>query len=159
MPPGNGITFSPFGQKLTMMTDHFIPPSAEVILTVPFHDVDPGQMAWHGHYVKYLEIARCALLDRIDYNYQQMSDSGYFWPVIDMHLRYIKPARFQQQLRVKASLAEWENRLLIKYQITDADNGGRMTKATTVQVAVRISDGELLLASPTILMHKLGLVT
>lgn len=37
--------------------------TAEVEMTVPFHDVDMMEVAWHGHYVKYFELARCALLD------------------------------------------------------------------------------------------------
>ncbi|MGZ5781545.1 MAG: acyl-CoA thioesterase, partial [Burkholderiaceae bacterium] len=61
---------------------------AEVELQVQFFDLDPMEIVWHGNYVKYLEIARCALLDSIDYNYVQMKESGYAWPIIDMHLRY-----------------------------------------------------------------------
>ena len=38
----------------------------ETIIEVPFHDVDVMRVAWHGHYVKYFEIARCALLDKIE---------------------------------------------------------------------------------------------
>ncbi len=49
---------------------------AEVVIEIPFHDVDVMSVAWHGHYVKYLEIARCMLLDKIDYNYPQMRESG-----------------------------------------------------------------------------------
>lgn len=52
-------------------------PSAEICLTIPFHDVDMMQIVWHGHYVRYLEIARCALLDELDYNYNQMRESGF----------------------------------------------------------------------------------
>jgi acyl-CoA thioester hydrolase len=139
------------------MSQTFSPPSASVIVEVPFHDVDSAQIAWHGHYAKYLEIARCALLDCFDYNYLQMSDSGYFWPVIDMHLRYVRPARFQQKLRVTATLGEWENRLLINYLIADATTGERLTKARTVQVAVCMASNEMLLASPPVLLEKLGI--
>lgn len=131
-------------------------PSVEVTIEVPFHDVDSAQVAWHGHYAKYLEIARCALLDKIDYNYTQMSDSGFFWPVIDMHLRYIGPARFQQKISVTATLMEWENRLRIDYLIRDFASGKRLTKASTVQVAVRLDNGEMQLASPPVLLEKLG---
>ena len=49
------------------------------------------EVVWHGHYVKYLEIVRGVLLDSIDYNYAQMKASGYLWPVIDLHLRYVAP--------------------------------------------------------------------
>ena len=33
-------------------------------ILVPFFDVDTMNVVWHGHYIKYLEVARCALLDR-----------------------------------------------------------------------------------------------
>ncbi|MGD9859484.1 MAG: acyl-CoA thioesterase [Marinobacterium sp.] len=131
--------------------------STAVELEIPFHDVDVMRIAWHGHYAKYLEIARCALLEQIDYNVPQMEASGYAWPVIDMRIRYAQPLRFQQKIRVEATLTEWENRLKIDYLIKDAASGKRLTKAYTVQVAVAIESGEMLYASPTVLLQKLGL--
>ncbi len=130
---------------------------AEVVIEIPFHDVDVMSVAWHGHYVKYLEIARCMLLDKIDYNYPQMRESGYAWPVIDIRIRYAYPLQFQQKVRIKAELVEWENRLKLKYLIEDADTGQRLTKAYTVQVAVDMKSGEMLYASPDILYQKLGI--
>ena len=131
--------------------------SAVAIIEIPFHDVDAAEIAWHGHYVKYFEIARCKLLDKIDYNYPKMKASGYFWPIIDINLRYIQPARFAQIICVKAELVEWEHRLKIKYLITDVETGRRLTKGTSVQVAVEIASGEMLLASPEVLYQKLGI--
>jgi len=107
-------------------------------------------VVWHGHYIKYLEIARCALLDQLDHNYQQMLDSGYAWPVIDLQLRYVRGAVFGQKLNVRASLVEWENRLKINYLISDAVTGERMTRATTIQVAVEIASHDMQLASPKV---------
>jgi len=130
---------------------------AEVEIEIPFHDVDVMGVAWHGHYVKYLEIARCALLDNIDYNYPQMWDSGYAWPVIDVRIRYPQPLYFQQKVRVKAILEEWENRLKFSYDIRDTETGKRLTRAHTVQVAMDMSSGEMLFASPDILFQKLGI--
>ncbi|GAC13132.1 acyl-CoA thioesterase [Aliiglaciecola lipolytica] len=129
---------------------------AQVTITIPFHDIDVMRIAWHGHYVKYLEIARCALLDEIDYNFPEMEQSGYAWPVIDLHIRYAYPLNFQQQIIVKAKIIEWENRLKISYVIVDKDSGKRLTKATTTQVAVEISSKEMLFESPQILFDKLG---
>ncbi len=117
-------------------------------MTVPFFDVDSIAVVWHGHYVKYLEIARCALLDRLGHNYTQMKASGYVWPVIDLQLRYVAAATFGQQLRVRADLVEWRNRLKIHYLITDAQTGARLTRASTVQIAVSLADGVMQLVSP-----------
>jgi acyl-CoA thioester hydrolase len=115
---------------------------------VPFFDVDSMNVVWHGHYIKYLEVARCALLDHIGHNYTHMLESGYGWPVIDIQLRYVRGAVFGQRLIVRASLVEWENRLKINYLITDAETGERMTRASSIQVAVHIETREMQLASP-----------
>ena len=138
------------------------PPSrwfAEVEFDVQFYDLDPMQIVWHGNYVKYLEVARCALLDSIGYNYVEMSESGYSWPVIDMNLRYIGSAAFGQKLRVRAELVEHESRLKIDYLITDAATGKRVNRASTTQVAVHIASGEMQFVSPPILFEKLGVLS
>lgn len=130
--------------------------STEVEMQVQFFDLDPMEIVWHGNYVKYLEVARCALLDRIDYNYPQMKASGYAWPVIDLHLRYAAPARFGQKIRLRARIVEWENRLKIDYLISDAETGKRLTRASSTQVAVDITTGEMCFVSPPVLFEKLG---
>ena len=129
---------------------------AEVEMQVQFFDLDPMEIVWHGHYVKYLEVVRCALLDSIDYNYVQMKESGYAWPVIDLHLRYIGSATFGQRLTLRAEIAEWENRLKINYLITDAATGRRLSRASTTQVAVDMITHEMCFVSPPILFQKLG---
>ena len=130
--------------------------SVEVELQVPFFDLDPMNIVWHGNYVKYLEVARCALLDSIDYNYMQMKESGFIWPIIDMHVRYVGSAKFEQRIKLRATIVEWENRLKVDYLITDAESGKRLTRASTTQVAVDIASGEMCFVSPSILFKKLG---
>ena len=119
-------------------------------ILVPFFNVDTLNVVWHGHYVKYLEVARCALLDKIGHNYTAMLESGYAWPVIDLQLRYVRGAVFGQTLNVRASLVEWENRLKVNYLITDLASGERLTRASTVQVAVEVASREMQLASPKV---------
>jgi acyl-CoA thioester hydrolase len=133
--------------------------SAEVEVQVQFYDLDPMQIVWHGNYVKYLEVARCALFDSIGYNYEQMQASGYAWPIIEMNLRYAASASFGQRLLLRAEIVEYENRLRIGYLITDAATGRRLNRASTTQVAVDIASGEMCFASPSILLEKLGVQT
>ena len=130
--------------------------SAEVVIQVPFHDVDLVGIVWHGHYAKYFEVARCALLETFDYNYDRMMASGYGWPVIDLRLRYVKPAQFGQKIRVRATLLEWENRLRIEYLVSDDASGERLTKGESVQVAVNMVTREMCMVSPDVLFERLG---
>ena len=126
---------------------------AEIELVVPFFDVDMMEVVWHGHYVKYFEEARCALLDKLGHNYRQMREAGFAWPIIDLQVRYIRGAQFGQRIRVRADLVEWENRLKINYLITDVATGERMTRGSSVQVAVEIATREMLLASPRVFVE------
>lgn len=135
------------------MTQHF---SHEITLAPAFHDVDAMDVVWHGHYVKYLELARCDLLAKYDYDYPAMAASGYAWPIVDLRLKYVKPARFRQQLRIAARIVEWENRLKIDYVIRDGNDGAVLTKAYSIQVAVDMKNGEMLYVCPAILWQKLG---
>ncbi len=130
-------------------------PRSEIALTVPFFDADMLGIVWHGHYAKYFELARCALLDRIDYNYLTMRATGYVWPVVDLKIRYLAPARFGQTLKVSAALKEYEYRMKIGYEVYAADSGLRLARGTTVQVAVAVDSGEMCFGSPQVLLDKL----
>ena len=129
---------------------------AAVDIIIPFHDVDMMAVVWHGHYAKYFEIARCALLEKIGYNYLQMRDSGYAWPIIDLSIRYLKPAVFGQVVTVNAAIVEWENRIKMTYLITDKATGSRLAKGHSIQVAVAMPGMAMCYESPKILFEKLG---
>jgi len=129
--------------------------SAGIELQVPFFDVDMMQIVWHGHYVKYLEQARCALFERFDYGYARMVESGFAWPIIDIQLRYVQGATCGQMIRVQADLVEWQNRVKVNYLITDGATGTRLTRASSVQVAVDMNTREMLFASPPALTERI----
>lgn len=131
--------------------------SASVEIEVPFHDIDMMGIAWHGHYAKYFEIARGAVLQSINYNVKEMEASGFAWPVIEMKTRYAQPLHFMQKIRVQADIVEVENRLKIAYRVFDAKTEKRLTKAYTIQVALDIAKGEMLFASPRALLEKVRL--
>jgi acyl-CoA thioester hydrolase len=122
-------------------------------LRIPFYDLDPGGIVWHGHYFKYFESARCALLEDIAYGYEVMMKSGYMWPVVDTTARFVRPLTFNQEVCVTACLREWELRLVLDYRIEDRQ-GAVCTRARTVQVPIDAETLELRLGSPDILIEN-----
>lgn len=128
--------------------------AAEVEVDVLFHDADPMGVTWHGNYFRYLEAARAALLGRIGYGYSEMRESGYLWPVVEAHIKYLKPTKFGQRLSVRATLEEYENRLKIAYVVKECGSGERVTTASTTQVAVDEARGEMCFESPQVLLDK-----
>jgi acyl-CoA thioester hydrolase len=129
--------------------------AASAFVEVPFHDVDAMNVCWHGHYLKYFEIGRAALLRAFDYDYHEMQASGYLWPIVEAHLKYVRPAVYGQQLDVRTQLLEYENRLKIGYEIYNCATQERLTKGYTIQVAIDAANKELQFVSPRIVFDNL----
>ena len=130
--------------------------STKIEIQIPFYDVDPMEIVWHGNYIKYFEKARCQLLDMIDYNYLQMQESGFAWPVIDVRVRYVKSAHFMQTIVVQAKLVECEYGIRVNFLITDKQDGTKLSTGYSKQVAVNLKTKEMCLLSPKILHDKLS---
>ncbi|WP_086233289.1 acyl-CoA thioesterase [Campylobacter devanensis] len=103
-----------------------------------FFDTDPMGIMWHGNYVKYLEMARCKLLDEIGYNYIKMQDNGFTLPIVKMDLKYINPIYFNEYFIVEISVIECDITLKFKYTLLSKDEL-TIAKASTTQVAVTLN--------------------
>jgi len=128
--------------------------SACIDVTVAFHDIDIIGVMWHGHYLKYLETARWALMDQLDFGYDTMAASGYAWPIVEMHVKYLHAARMGEQLNVRASLIEWENRITMNYLVTRTADRERVARGKSVQVAVDAKTLALQFVTPEPLLAR-----
>ena len=75
----------------------------ETPIKVRFNEVDSYKVAWHGHYVAWMEVGRNELAGRFGLNAGQIDDMGYLAPVVSIELQFKKPARFDEDLRVMTS--------------------------------------------------------
>lgn len=126
---------------------------ASADLKIPFHDLDPGNVVWHGRYFKYFEMARSVLFEGIGYSYKEMAESGFLWPVVETNVRFVRPLVLDQKVCVTAFLKEWELRLVVDYEIVDVQ-GVICTRARTLQAPVHASTHELVIGSPEILLKS-----
>ncbi|MGL1936863.1 MAG: acyl-CoA thioesterase [Fibrobacterales bacterium] len=123
-------------------------------LKIEFFDLDPMNIVWHGNYIKYYEQARRTLLDYIGYGYKEMKESGYAWPVVKSSSKYIHPITYGDVVSVRATLAEYENRIRITYIFFNPETKKTLHKGETVQMCVDIKTGISLFASPDIFVEK-----
>jgi len=126
----------------------------EVELEVPFHDVDMLQLVWHGHYLKYFEIARTQLLRKKGVSAEQLIKTGFMFVVIESKCRYPAPLRFGQRFVVGAKISEVDYSVKIDYQIWNATENRRAAYGHTV-LATLGPGGALLLRTPDALLQLL----
>jgi len=129
--------------------------SIDIEKEIPFYDVDSYRIVWHGNYPKYFEEARCALFSKLGCSYTDMEEWGYFFPIIELNTRYIKPVIFEQKVSINATLKEWRNKLSIDYIIRDIQTNEILTKGSTSQVSILMPDKVTQFESPAILINKI----
>ena len=123
--------------------------------TVEFYDLDPMNVVWHGNYIKYLEAARCDMLEKLGYTYDDMRFEKSAYPVAKMELKFIKSAAFKQKLNVKTTLEELEPAMVIKYVITDDETGKKLFQAKSMQIRVDIETGETIYKASKTFLKKI----
>lgn len=128
--------------------------SEEIEFKVDFNDCDPMGIVWHGNYINYFERARCALLDRIGYNYIEMEKSGYSFPVTDLKVKYIKSLKFGDRCRAKAILVEYESMIQMKFELYNAENGELTTKGNVNQMCIKADTKESQFVCPKCFTEK-----
>lgn len=122
---------------------------------VPFHDVDALGIVWHGHYYKYLELARTALLRARGLDGRDLLGLGFGMVVIESGCRHVAPLRYGDRARVSAWFADLTHRVSIRYEITREDDGSRVARAHTILATVDPS-GRLLMRTPKVLLDRLA---
>jgi len=121
---------------------------------VPFHDCDPLRIVWHGHYYKYLELARTALMRRHGLDVADFIDLGHGLLVIESRCRYAFPLRYGDRYRVRAGFIDWEQRIHIGYEVWNATHDRRSAKAWTTLVATD-GEGVMLLETPALVRARI----
>ncbi len=132
-----------------------VPASAvSVEFEVPFHDVDSLRVVWHGHYLKYLEIGRTALLRSLRLDAADLFPLGFYFLVAETHVRHQSPLRYADRLRVACWVEEWENRVRVEYVITNLTAQQVSARASTTLVTMHETRG-LCLETPLPLAERL----
>lgn len=120
--------------------------SSKIQIKVPFYDLDPMNIVWHGNYVKYLEEARCALFAKLNYTYYDMYDDNIMYPLAKMDFKFIKSAKFDDDLEIEATFKEFEPAIIIKYDIFSGED--KILSASTMQMGVNVKTGETIYNAP-----------
>ena len=108
----------------------------ETSIKVRFNEVDAYRVAWHGHYVAWMEVGRSALAGRFGLDALQLTELGYLGPVVNLEIKYLRPARFNDELTVRTRLVPGQTATLVFESIIVDGNGlklavGLMTHALT----------------------------
>jgi acyl-CoA thioester hydrolase len=78
----------------------------ETQIRVRYAETDQMGVVYHSNYFYYFESSRAESIRQLGYTYVDMEKMGIIMPVIEVHCKYLKPARYDDLLIVKTILKE-----------------------------------------------------
>jgi acyl-CoA thioester hydrolase len=81
---------------------------------VRYAETDKMGYLYYGHYAKYYEIGRVETLRSLGISYKKMEDDlKVMTPVMDLHIRYLAPAYYDQEITIRTILETLPNKILV----------------------------------------------
>ena len=123
--------------------------SYSVHMQVPFHDLDPLQMVWHGNYLKYFDVTRFALfsaagIDLIEYQ----KEKNYLFPISRTTTKHVFPLKAFDEFICTATVTEVYYKIVMNFEIRLEKTDKLCVRGSSEQVAVTLPDMELQLEVP-----------
>jgi acyl-CoA thioester hydrolase len=79
---------------------------AETQIRIHYALTDQMGVVYHGHYAQFYEIGRAEWLRKLHYTYKDIEALGIIMPVVDIHSRFLRPARYEDLITVRTTLKE-----------------------------------------------------
>lgn len=68
---------------------------------VRYAETDQMRVAYHANFFVWFEVGRTDLLRQIGWSYREMEHAGFQLPVIEAHCRFLKPARYDDEIEIR----------------------------------------------------------
>ncbi len=113
----------------------------ETQLRVRYAETDQMGFAYYGNYPQYYEVGRADAMRQLGMTYKEMEEKGVVMPIVDMHIKYIRPARYDDLLTIKTSVSELPaSRMYFDYEIYN-EQGRLLNKGYTVLAFLKKETG------------------
>jgi acyl-CoA thioester hydrolase len=110
--------------------------SHETRLRVRYAETDQMGVVYYANYLVWMEVGRAEYCRASGGRYRDMEvDDGILLAVVEAHCRYLRPARYDQEIAVKTRVAKASRRAVeFQYEICDAHSGRQLAAGETKHV-------------------------
>ena len=120
-----------------------------------YKDVDQMGIVYYSRYFEYFEEARTELLASIGLGVTDVEKKGIMLPVISSHCDYLKGARFEQNIIIRASIStEPRSKLQIDYSVFIEDEKEPIATGYTEHAFV--NDKGAAVRAPKMILERLN---
>src|SRR5215212_12176923 len=77
--------------------------TTETSIRIHYALTDQMGIVYHGHYAQFYEIGRTEAIRSLGYTYKDIEALGIFMPVVDIHSKFLRPAKYDDLITVKTT--------------------------------------------------------
>jgi len=131
--------------------------SHEIEFTVPFYDLDPMRMVWHGNYLKYFDTTRAELFYAAGFDpLEYFRKTQYLFPITKTSTKHIVSLRYRDAFKCKATVTEAQYKIVVDFEIRLMGDNQLSARGRSEQVAVKYPDMEIQFEIPEDIRNALG---
>ena len=79
---------------------------SETQLRVRYAETDQMNVVYYGNYAQYFEVGRVESIRQLGYTYKMLEANGVIMPVVEMNVRYLRPATYDELLTIRSQIRE-----------------------------------------------------
>jgi acyl-CoA thioester hydrolase len=114
-------------------TDQPTPPTVSHHFRVRYAETDAMGIAHHSSFLLWMEMGRTEFMRAFGFTYRQLEELGVVMPVVEVNVRYRRPARYDDQLRIDTSVAEFTRvRIKIAYRVVREPDNELLAEGSTL---------------------------
>lgn len=99
---------------------------------INYYETDRMGVVHHSNYIRFLEEARCALLEKIGIPFSYLEENGITIPVLGVNVEYKYHVTFDDIIEIHVFTKEFNGvRLTMGYNVKDKKNGNIVLKGET----------------------------
>ena len=75
-------------------------------IRVRYAETDQMDIVYYGNYAQYFEVGRVESIRQLGFTYKMLEENGVIMPVVEMNVRFLRPATYDELLTIKSQIRE-----------------------------------------------------
>ena len=128
--------------------------SFETKIRVRYGETDQMSFVYYGVYAQYYEVGRVELLRSLGLSYKEIEAMGFALPVVNMNIKYKKPAFYDDELTIRTTIKELPSAKITFHYETLNEKGDLLNVGEVILVFINKKTGKPCFA-PDVIMNKI----
>ncbi len=123
---------------------------------VRYAEADPMNVVYYGNYAQYFEVGRVESLRNLGISYKGIEDMGIMLPVVELNIKYLRPAKYDDLLTIKSQIKELptEHKIVFDQEIYNEE--GKLLTIGKVKLYFMDSKLGKRASMPALMLEKLS---